>query len=143
MPRPVDPYRSFNFHVEIDGITQAGFTECTGFSASVDPADYREGKDGPAIRKLPNLAKYSNLTLKWGLTDSRDLFDWFVDVTIGKISRRNGSIIVYDLDGMTEKVRWNFFEAWPTKWDGPDFNATGTAVAIDTLEIAYERLRRE
>jgi phage tail-like protein len=138
----VDPYRNFNFRIEIGGITQAGFTECSGFGASNDPLEYREGTDRPTVRKLPGMTKYPNVTLKWGLTDSRDLFDWFADVTKGKIERKSGSIVVVDFDGVTEKVRWNFYEAWPTKWDGPDFNAKGTDVAIDTLELAHEGIER-
>jgi phage tail-like protein len=137
----VDPYRNFSFLVEIDGITQAGFADCSGFGASTDPIEYREGGFENTVRKLPGLTKYTNITLKWGLTDSRELYDWYRDVIQGKISRRNGSIIVLDLDG-TEKVRWNFFNGWPTKFDHPDFSAKGNDVAIETLEIAVERIER-
>ena len=38
-----DPYRTYNFRVEIDGITRAGFRECSGLDTSQDPIDYREG----------------------------------------------------------------------------------------------------
>ena len=93
------------------------------------------------MRKLPGLTKYTNITLKWGLTDSRELYDWYRDVVNGKIERKSGSIILLDLEG-NEKVRWNFFEAWPTKWDGPDFTAKGNDVAIETLELAHERVER-
>jgi phage tail-like protein len=137
----VDPYRNFNFLVEIGGITQAGFAECSGFGASNDAIEYREGTEIPTVRKLPGLTKYNNITLKWGLTDSQELYQWFRDITKGKIDRKNGSIVVADLDG-TEKVRWNFFQGWPTKWDGPDFNAEGTDVAVETLEIAHEGIER-
>ena len=137
----VDPYRNFNFKVEIDGITQAGFAECTGFGSNNDPFVYREGTVRATVRKLPGLTKYNNLVLKFGLTDSRELVDWYGDVTKGKIVRKNGSIVVMDLDGV-EKARWNFFQAWPTKWDGPDFNAEGTDAAIETLEIAHEGIER-
>jgi phage tail-like protein len=141
MPR-VDPYRNYSFLVEIGGITQAGFSECTGFGSSNDPIEYREGNEPLTNRKLPGLTKYNNITLKWGLTDSRELFDWYVDITKGKIERKDGSVVVMDTDGVTEKVRWNFYDGWPTKWDGPDFNAKGTDVAIETLEIAHERIER-
>ena len=141
MPR-VDPYRNYSFLVEIDGITQAGFAECTGFGSSVDPIEYREGNETQTVRKLPSMTKHNNITLKWGLTDSRELFDWYVDITKGKIDRRNGSIVVMDTDGTTEAVRWNFYDGWPAKWDGADFNAKGTDVAIETLEIAHERFER-
>ena len=51
--------------------------------------------------------------------------------------RKNGSIIVLDTQGQ-ERVRWNFRNGWPTKWDGPDFTSKGNDVAIETLEIAHE-----
>ncbi|GGN94463.1 phage tail protein [Streptomyces albiflavescens] len=141
MPR-VDPYRNYNFFIEIDALIVGGFTECTGFGASVDPIEYREGSEAPTARKLPGMTKYTNITLKWGLTDSRVLFDWFMGFTRGVIDRKSGSIVQVDIDGVTEKTRWNFYEAWPAKWDGPDFNATSNAVAIETLELAVERMER-
>ena len=137
----VDPYRNFSFLVEIDGITQAGFSDCSGFGASTDPIEYREGGETKTVRKLPGLTKYTNITLKWGLTDSKELYQWYRDVVNGKIERKSGSIILLDLEG-NEKVRWNFFEAWPTKWDGPDFTAKGNDVSIETLELAHERVER-
>jgi phage tail-like protein len=140
MPR-TDPYRNFSFLVEIGGITQAGFSDCSGFGASTDPIEYREGGETKTVRKLAGLTKYPNITLKWGLTDSRELYNWYRDVVNGKIERKSGSIILLDLEG-NEKVRWNFFEAWPTKWDGPDFTAKGNDVAIETLELAHEKVER-
>src|SRR5262245_16828142 len=108
-----DPYRNFNFRVEIDGITQAGFSECTGFEMSTDPIEYREGGDNTTVRKLPGATKYGNIVLKWGLTDSKELYNWYRDVVNGKIQRRTGSIIIYDIDKTTEKARWNFIKGWP------------------------------
>jgi phage tail-like protein len=137
----VDPYRNFSFLVEIDGITQAGFSDCTGFGASTDPIEYREGGENRTVRKLPGMTKYNNITLKWGITDSRELYDWYRDVVNGKIQRKNGSIILLDLQGQ-EVLRWNFFNGWPSKWDGPDFTAKGNDVAIETLEIANEGTER-
>ena len=137
----VDPYRNFNFLVEIDGVVQAGFSDCSGFGSSNDPIEYREGGENTTVRKLPGMTKHTNITLKWGLTDSKELYEWFREIVAGKIDRKNGSIVVLDLDGK-EKIRWNFFQGWPTKWDGPDFSAKGTDVAIETLEIAHEGIER-
>jgi phage tail-like protein len=137
----IDPYRNFNFLVEIGGITQAGFSDCSGFGSSTDPIEYREGGENTTVRKLPGMTKNTNITLKWGLTDSTELYDWYREIVNGKVDRRNGSIVVLDLEGK-EKLRWNFFQGWPTKWDGPDFSAKGTDVAIETLEIAHEGIER-
>jgi phage tail-like protein len=134
-----DPYLSYNFIVEIDGITRAGFREASGLDAGQDPVEYREGNDAFTARKLPGLVKYGNLTLKWGITDDQELLKWRQKAADGKVERRNGSIVLMDAAGQ-EKVRWNFHEAWPTKWTGPSFNATGNEVAIETLELAHEGL---
>jgi len=138
----VDPYRNFNFRLEIDKIQQAGFSECTGFDISTDPVEYREGGDNTTPRKLPGQTKYSNISLKWGLTDSMELYNWYRDVTKGKIDRRTGSIVIYDIDMVTERARWNFSDAWPTKYNPADLNAKNNEIAIETLEIAIEGIER-
>lgn len=132
-----DPYRSYNFLVEIDGITRAGFRECSGLDSTQDPIDYREGTDPLTTRKLPGLVKYSNISLKSGMTDDAELWEWRKKVMEGKVERKNASIVLLDDTG-AEKVRWNFINGWPTKWTGPTFNATGNEVAIETLEIVHE-----
>jgi phage tail-like protein len=137
----VDPYKNFRFLVEIDGIVQAGFSECSGFGSTLEVIEYREGGEPSTVRKLPGKVTYPDITLKWGVTDSRELYDWHLAAVNGQISRRNGSIILQD-DAGTEKMRWNFFNAWPSKYDGPDFNAKGNDVSIDTLTVSCERLLR-
>jgi phage tail-like protein len=137
----VDPYANFNFLVEIDGITQAGFRECSGIDSSIEIHEFRQGGDNLTSRKLPMKAKYTNITLKWGLTDNHDLYDWHRQALDGNVQRKNGSIVVLDRQGK-EQVRWNFFAAWPSKYDGASLNAEGNDVAIETLELAHERLER-
>ncbi|MCI0391855.1 MAG: phage tail protein [Acidobacteria bacterium] len=136
-----DPLLNFNFFVELDGITQAGFMECSGFGATTEPVELNEGGFNSASHKFVGRTKQNNITLKWGLTDSRELYDWYRDVVNGRIQRRSGSIVVLDTEGK-EKARWNFYSAWPTKWDGPDYSAKGNEIAIETLEIAHEGLER-
>jgi phage tail-like protein len=140
--RPTDPYRGFKFKVQIDGITKAGFREVSGLDAGTDPVDYRDG-DGTTIRKLAGLQKFSNITLKRGITEDQDLWKWRSMVMDGKIkdARKNGQIILLDDEGK-EAAEWTFTDGWPTKWTGPAFNATANEVAIDTLEITHEGLKR-
>lgn len=136
-----DPYRGYNFLVEIDGITQAGFQEVSGLDASTDPIEYREGNDPNHVRKLPGMNKYGAVSLKRGITDSAELWKWYQTVLDGKAERRNGSIVLLDDTGK-EKLRWNFSQAWPSKWSGPSFNATANAVALESLEISHEQIKR-
>jgi len=134
-----DPYRGFNFRVEIDGMVRAGFKECTGFDSSTEAVDYREGNEpGNIVRKLTGLNKHSNITLKNGITDDHSFWDLRKTVIAGKAKRVSGSIILIDETGNGEKVRWNFVNAWATKWTGPSLNATSNDVAIETLELVTE-----
>ncbi len=138
---PTDPYRAYNFLVEIDGITRAGFRECGGLDTTQDPIDYREGTDALTTRKIPGLNTYSNITLQWGMTDDAELWEWRKKVMEGDVERKNGSIVLLN-DRREEVARWNFIEAWPTKWTGPSFNATDNAVAIEALEIVHEGVEK-
>src|SRR5262245_5104374 len=95
----VDPFASFNFRVEIDGITRAFFQEASGFDSTIDIIEHREGGENTTVRKLPGLTKYSNLVLKWGLTDDQELYDWHRDAVQGDVQRRNGSIVLLDQRG--------------------------------------------
>ena len=138
-----DPFKNYRFLVEIDGITQAGFSEATIPDSSQDPIEYREGNEATTVRKLPGLVKYGNITLKWGITDSLDLYEWRKQVEDGNIgdARKNVAVVLLD-DGGNPSGRWNFSQAWPTKYDAPDLNATGNEIAIETLELVCEKMER-
>jgi phage tail-like protein len=139
-----DPYRNCRYILEIGGIQQAGFSECTIPDSSQDPIEYREGNEIPTVRKIPGLIKYGNITLKWGITNSSlELWEWRKQVEDGKMkdARREIAIILLDEEGNPQS-RWEFREAWPTKYDAPDLNAKGSDIAIETLEIANEGMVR-
>jgi phage tail-like protein len=137
----LDPQGNYNFHVEVGGISRAAFHEATGLDSSVDVIEHREGGWNLSPRKLPGQTKHANIVLKWGLSTDRELVDWHQRIVEGEIDRRDGSIVLLNRRG-EEVARWNFVRAWPAKYTGPAFNAEGNDVAIETLEIAHEGVRR-
>jgi phage tail-like protein len=140
--RPADPLRGFRFRLQIDGITKAGFREVSGLDAANDAFEYRDGDDG-LLRKLSGLRKFSNITLKRGITDDPGFWKWRKAVMDGKIqdARSNGQIIILDDEGK-EAAAWAFTNGWPTHWTGPTVNATANEILIDTLELVHEGLVR-
>jgi phage tail-like protein len=139
----IDPYRSFRFRVEIDGIQTASFSEANIPTTETATKDYREGTDGPTVRKLSALNTYPNLTLKKGLTDSTELYAWRrqVEQFGAEGARRNISLVLLDGQG-SEKIRWDITDAWPVKYESTGFNATGGDVMVETLDIAHEGITR-
>jgi phage tail-like protein len=134
-----DPYRGYRFVIEIDGAARAGFTESSGLVADGDAVDYREGSDGPVTPKPGGPRKYPIISLKRGITGDAGLWQWYNRALAGQVERKNGSVIRRDDTG-AEAMRWNFHAAWPAKWEGPGFNASGNDVAIENLELAHEGL---
>jgi phage tail-like protein len=137
-----DPYFSFNFLVEIEGLVVGGFNEVTGLAVEVEVEEYREGGLNEYIHKLAGPTRYpNNLVLKHGLTDGDTLWNWHQDVTRGNIQRKNGSIMLLDSRG-EEQWRWNFVAAYPVRWVGPDLRAGTAEVAIETLELVHRGLSK-
>ncbi|MEU8816741.1 phage tail protein [Actinoplanes sp. NPDC048796] len=144
MTRP-DPLRNFRFRLEIDNIDQAGFAEATVGESTTEPIEYREGDEIPTVRKLSSLTKYGNVTLKWGITESMALSEWYREVTEGATLleqiRKNVVVRVQDEAGQ-DRATWEITRAWPSKYTPSPLNGTGNEVAIDTLELSNEGIRR-
>jgi phage tail-like protein len=136
----VDPYAGFAFRVEVDGMFRGAFTDVGGIDTTIEVTEYTEGGDRHS-RKLPGKVKYSNITLKYGLTDDRFLYDWMLEAARGNVVRKSGSIVILDLQG-NERVRWNFKEAWPTTWKGPTLAAKSNEYAIEEINLAHEGIER-
>jgi phage tail-like protein len=135
-----DPFLSFRFRVEIKGVEVAGFSEVTGLQVEVEVFDYREGGLNDYSHKFAGPVKYpSNLILKHGLMYADDIWTWEQQMLQGDIQRHNVSIILMDSAGR-EKWRWEFQDAYPVRWSGPDFRAGSAEVAIETLELAHRGL---
>lgn len=135
-----DPYAQFNFILEIDGLTAAGFTEVGGLSFEQDIIEYREGADTASVRKMPGLRKYANITLSRGYTQSRDLWDWRKTTIDGLTLRKAGAIILRDEAG-EPALRWEFSEGWVSKYEGPALNSTANEAAMEKIEIAVEDVK--
>lgn len=140
-----DPLRNFRYRLEIDGIEQAAFSEVAIGDLSTDPIEYREGDEITTVRKLNGLNKYGNITLKWGITDSIELADWHqlvVDDATPLDDARRSVVIRVQNEAGEDKAAFEMTKAWPCKYDPSDLNGTGNEVAIDTLELCNEGIRR-
>jgi phage tail-like protein len=136
----VDPYAGYNFSVELDGITRAGFRECSGLENSQNAGEYREGTDrNLSVRKLPGLVTHGDVTLSRGVTSDAKLWEWREKAAKGAVERHDISITLLD-DVGNARITWNLFAAWPRQWTGPSLNATADELAVEQLVLAYERI---
>ena len=140
-----NPYPSHNFLVTVNGISNDGqaasgsFTEVSGLELEVTPIEYRNGSEGTTVRKSAGLRKYTNLTLKRGITGDIVFWNWILAGVQGTIQRAVGSIVLLD-ENRAEVMRYNFTNGWPCKYTGPGLNAANNEIAMETLEICHEGL---
>lgn len=136
------PVSKFRFKVECDGLTEF-FSEVSGFDASVDSYEYREGNQKTTPIKVMGLRKYSNVTLKRAVStaNASQLWSWWTIADGKEAERRDVTVTLLNNDGQPA-AQWSIENAFPVKYTAPDFNATANEAAIESIELAHEGLKR-
>lgn len=131
------------------GTIRAGFSEINGLNSEIEMEDYREGGRNLGPRRFPKWGRYATLVMRRGITSDTALWDWWADVVAhsytlatGKPSPRKNGVIVLDRFDHKASAAWFFSNALPERLTGPTFNARGSEIAIETLEISHEGLLR-
>lgn len=138
----VDPYPSYNFKVIIGGETVAHFTEFSGCRVDVATAEYREAGVASVVHKVPTITTYHDVTLRYGLTSSTLLWDWFLATVEGNVQRRHVTIVLLDAPGTRPVMQFDLRNAFPKQWSSAVLRATAREVAIEEVVLAYESLGR-
>lgn len=150
------PWTKMNFLVTVDTINAtAAFSEASGMEASVDVIEFRQGNSGSfSPIKVPGLVKHGNVTLKYGYTESNEFRNWAMACTSDRraemMPRHDVKIeLLNTLEGMSSdnmttsgktSNQYLLRDAWIRKYSAPEMNALQSEIAIETVEIAFERL---
>ena len=140
--RRENPYLSFRFLVEVQGLLVGGFSEVSGLQAETETEEVREGGVNDHIHKLPKMTRHQNIILKRGITDSETLWKWHNDVVSGKVERKTVFIILMDSE-RNEVWQWYLERAYPVKWTGPELRADSSTVAVEALELVHDGIKKE
>ncbi|MGD2205801.1 MAG: phage tail protein [Anaerolineae bacterium] len=135
---------TFRFVVQLvesggDARTVAGFSECSGLESTLEVEEYQEGGINDRVHKFPSRFTFGNITLKRGMTTDNTLAKWHFSLLQGTVERRDGLILLLN-EAQEPVLAWKFERGLPVKWTGPGLNAASSEVAVETLEIAHERL---
>ena len=149
------PPTGFHFKVEFIGVegmdsdTEHRFQEVGGLSFEIETEELREGGENRFTNKLPKRVKYPNLTLKRGLLQGTAILDWFSSamstwftVPVYDFKPKDVMITLMDEAGQPAAI-WNVVQAYPLKWSVSDFKATDNAIAIESMELAYQYFERK
>jgi phage tail-like protein len=123
------PLGSANFRVIIGGV-EVGFSSVSALSSETEPSDER--REG--------IARLRNVVLRRAVDGSRDLWAWRQGVVDGKDDHRD--VVIEHLDDLGKEVvnSWSLHSAWPCRWTGPSFDSIAGGIAMEEIELSYERL---
>jgi phage tail-like protein len=145
MSSRTDPLVGFHFAIEIQGVVTGYFTECAGIGSEHEVIEHKivDDRGRELIQKIPGRLKWENITLKRGITDNMDIWDWRQQIVDGLVdgNRKNGSIVMFD-QSLEERARWNFENAWPVKVSGPSVKTDSNEFGIEELVLTHEGLTR-
>ena len=136
------PPPGFHFEVEVLGVppqdNDVRFTEVSGLTVEVGTEEVAEGGENRFIQKFPGRAKYSELVLKRGLLVNSEIVNWIREcVEDFTITPKNIDVKLLN-EAHDPLVTWHVINAYPTKWSVSDFNSTGNAVVIESLQFFYQ-----
>lgn len=144
------PHTTFNFRVEVNlpgskrRVCAAAFAEVDGLEITMQPKTIREGGNNGEQIHLPGPVAYGQLTLKRGMTDNLDLWTW-LEQTLhadGLGLRTDLDVVLFDSQGRTEAARFRLRRCVPVKLRAPGLVALDGGIAIEEMQVAYERLER-
>ena len=145
MAERTDPLASFHYGIEIKGVINGFFTECTGLGSEHEVIKHKviDEKGHETLMKVPGRMKWENVVLKRGITQNMDIWDWRKKVEDGNVkdARMNGSVIMFD-STLKEVARWNFENAWPVKVTGPKVKSDDNEIGVEELTIVHEGMWR-
>ena len=141
------PYGAFNFIVNLNGPRGpedplGGFSDVSGIGTENTVAEYRNGNDPENhVRKVPGVHKVSDVTLKRGIVNSADLFEWIEAVRrTGVVAQRTVTITLRD-EASQPVQTWTLRGVIPLKYTGPTLAAKGGGdVAMEELVLSAEAM---
>jgi phage tail-like protein len=116
------------------------FTECNGIEWSVETESFFEGGNNRNKVHLIGQGSFKPLVLKKGFySNNGEFFNWLKTQqdSGSSIGRTNIALVVSD-DAQNEVCRFQFFNAFCSRYQGPSFNAKQSEIAFEEVEIIYD-----
>jgi phage tail-like protein len=141
-----DPLLGLNFFLELEGKLTGYFMEANGIGSEHEVVEHKvvDKQGHEIVRKIPGRLKWTDVTLKRGITSDLDIWKWRDEVLKGdmKTARMNCSITMMDRN-YSPVATWHLTNAWPSKVTGPAMKSDGNDIGVEELVLVHEGMYRE
>ncbi len=116
------------------------FARISGLGRELQVTTLQEGGDNLGNVYLPERVQHGSLVLERGVMPVTPVTTLF-DQVLGQFQSTYLNVVILLLDGRGQPMcGWTLTNALPVKWQTGPLDASGSAVLIDTLELAYHQL---
>lgn len=140
------------FDVDIDGYSLGEWTSCKGLAVTFKHDVVKELGEHTYATYIPDRVEYARVVLQRALTagdwqrtktwlEFAAAAPWMHTLNVPNVADEIGptSATITLRDGsLAEVASWTLSNALPAAWKGPQLDAKGNAVAIETLELVHE-----
>jgi len=140
-----DPLLGFCFQLDIGEKVAGFFTEVSGVGSENDIVEQKISQKGkPIVRKVPGRLKWTDVSLKRGITAKLDIWEWRQKVIDGKLKDARTTVTIHMLNREYKPVaEWTFVNAWPSKVTGPTFKSDSNEFGVEEVTIVHEGMYRK
>jgi phage tail-like protein len=138
---------AMRFRVSVDGINLGSWATCSGLEVEFKSKRVSEGGNYEYSVILPDRVEYRAVTLRRAMSsqESAIVQRWLHGVVSGWYNAgspndygpRTAEIELFDSAGAVV-ASWTLRNVFPSKWSGPDLDATGNRVAVEQLDLVHE-----
>lgn len=135
--------QKWKFRVDIDGIEVGRFAKVSELKATVGVVKQPEGGRMTDVKE-PGKVDYGNVTLTYGSSTSRALWDWFQQIANGAngtgvepTDKRGVAIVQENRDG-SEAKRWNLYKVWPSVFSAGEWDASAEENTMESVTLEFE-----
>lgn len=143
--RGTDPLVGYKFALDTGNAVTGYFSEVGGIGSESEVVEHKvvDKKGNSLVQKIPGRLKWTDVTLKRGVTQDMEIWTWRKMVEDGdmKGARKNCTISMFDYAG-DMSAQWTFDNAWPSKVTGPSVKADSNEFSVEELVIVHEGMRR-
>lgn len=141
---PLDPAAEFRFYMEIDGLVEGAFAECSGMRAEREILTYKEGGVNHYAHKLPGRTTYGDITLRKGVMFSIELWTWFEKgIKDGQVKTRDITIYQYSSYFNIPSRWYHVKNAYPASWEASSLRTDSNQLAMESITLTFEKLELE
>jgi phage tail-like protein len=149
-PKAMDPAYglAYKFLVQVDGLSGEAlgwWSKCTGLKMDFNPVAIKFGGNYRSTGYLPGPTTYPKIVLQRAVDEksSKAVQEWLTKMTMewvnpGKNPDPGGATITLFGPNNQRVLTWHLVNVRPASWSGPDLDASGGKVALETLELVHE-----